>query len=125
MTKSLRVYVKLKTALPAEQIQLRNMIPGMFLEACINDSEHIAVGCWMRGSNQSNQPALSWGCNEALSSWQLVSVGKMKIVSSSNKAEIKSQLQPLQLSSMLLLDILQPLQKIFELSMCVCVCVLI
>lgn len=82
----------------------------------------------MRCSNQSNQPALSRGCNEALSSWQLVSVGKMKIVSSSNKAKIKSQLQPLQLSSMFLLDILQPIQKIFELSIesvCVCVCVLI
>lgn len=45
MSTSLRVYVKLKTALPAEQIQLANMIPGMFLEACINGSEHIAVGC--------------------------------------------------------------------------------
>lgn len=74
------------------------MNPGMFLEACINDSEHIAGRCRTRCSNQSNQPALSREGNEALSSWRLVSGGEMKIVSSSNKAKIKNQLQPLQYS---------------------------
>lgn len=74
------------------------MNPGMFLEACINDSEHIAVRCRTRCLNQSNQPALSREGNEALSSWRLVSGGEMKIVSSSNKAKIKNQLQPLQYS---------------------------
>lgn len=83
------MYSKLKSGLPAEQIQLADMIPGMFLEACANDSEHIAARCWMRCSNQSNQPPLSRGYNEALSSRRLVSVGKMKHVSGSNEAKIK------------------------------------
>lgn len=95
-TGSVWMYSKLKSGLPAEQIQLADMIPGMFLEACANDSEHIAARCWMRCSNQSNQPPLSRGCNEALSSRRLVSVGKMKHVSSSNEAKIKKKKKQLQ-----------------------------
>lgn len=44
-TGSVWMYSKLKSGLPAEQIQLADMIPGMFLEACANDSEHIAARC--------------------------------------------------------------------------------
>lgn len=113
----------LKLKMPAEQTQLANMIPRMFSEARINDSEHIVVHCWMRCLNRSNQPALSRGWNEALSSRRLVSVDEMRIVSSSKKAKIKNQLQPLWFSRMLLLDVVQPRQEIFDLSTeCVCVC---